>query len=218
MKGKMFGELLVEGKNDRHVILALCNAHKEELPENFEIKTPEDNGHKSGGVEALLESIPVRLKISGLKALGIVVDADTNLQDRWNSICAKLKLSGYENLPQTPSPQGTIISSANKPRVGIWLMPNNELLGILENFVEHLIPEKDPLKNQVDHCLRDMELKSLNLYKAEDRPKALIHTWLAWQEKPGQPMGQAITSKVLKHNHPLALIFVDWLKNTFIEQ
>jgi hypothetical protein len=31
-------------------------------------------------------------------------------------------------------------------------------------------------------------------------PKAIIHTWLAWQKEPGKPLGTAITARFLDPN------------------
>ncbi len=45
--------LVVEGPDDQHVIWALCQQH--DVTETFSVETT-----KSGGVEALLESIKVR--------------------------------------------------------------------------------------------------------------------------------------------------------------
>jgi hypothetical protein len=100
-------QLLVEGNNDRHVIWALCEQHQ--VPETFSVEIAKED---SGGVEALLKSIPVRLKVSGLRALGIVLDADQNLTSRWNAVCERLRQAGYLDLPPTPELSGTIISNS----------------------------------------------------------------------------------------------------------
>ena len=41
--------------------------------------------------------------------------------------------------------------------------------------------------------------------------KAKIHTWLAWQEDPGTPMGSAVTKKYLTTTPPICQAFVNWL-------
>lgn len=202
----MPAQLLVEGPDDLYVISALCAQHS--VPETFKMV-------ESGGVEKLLESIPVRLKTSGLEALGIVVDADTDLQARWTAVCRHLQNAGYPDLPAQPGMDGVIVASFDRPRVGVWLMPDNSLPGMLENFVAHLIPQGDPLASKANDCMQDIEREGLARYSAAHRPKAFIHTWLAWQETPGRPMGQAITAHVLEHNGPLASRFVRWLNSLF---
>jgi len=204
-------QLLVEGKNDLHVIWALCK--QRQVAKTFSVEIPDEA--ESGGIEALLKSIPVRLKISGLRALGIVVDANQNLAGRWQAVCARLRQAGYENLPSQPDADGFVITLTNRPKVGVWLMPDNQLPGMLENFVTHLIPRGDPLALKAEACLQEIEEKGLNHYKPIHQPKAFIHTWLAWQENPGIPMGQAITAHILNHNEPLAMTFVNWLNRLF---
>ncbi len=105
-------ELLVEGVNDRHVVWALCKLY--DIPKTFSVEVPKD-----GGVEALLKSIQIRLKISNLKTLGIMLDADQNIESRWASLCAKLGQVGYTDLPKEPDESGTIIECEKMPRVGV---------------------------------------------------------------------------------------------------
>ena len=200
--------LLVEGKNDQHVIWALCEMHQ--IPETFDVIVPGE-----GGLEAVLADIPARIDESGLQSLGVIVDADEVIETRWSRIRNRLREIGY-NVPIQPVQDGFIATLPDRPRVGVWVMPDNQLPGMLEDFVGYLIPQKDRLKPVAEKTLQSIEKKGLNLYRPTYRSKALIHTWLAWQETPGMPMGQAITAQVLQHNQPLASHFVDWLKNLFV--
>ncbi|MBP0021911.1 MAG: hypothetical protein J7647_30685 [Cyanobacteria bacterium SBLK] len=71
--------------------------------------------------------------------------------------------------------------------------------------------------------LRDLRIQNyrFDATKQEDeeeennRPKAFIHTWLAWQEVPGMPMGQAITARVLGNGSEIAPHFHHWLTDLF---
>ena len=86
---------------------------------------------------------------------------------------------------------------------------------MLEDFIKFLIPQDDELLPIAEDVLtNNIEAKGLNRYKELHRPKALIHTWLAWQEEPGSPMGQAITKKYLQDTETCQL-FVSWLKKIF---
>ncbi|MCK6627368.1 MAG: hypothetical protein L6R45_19595 [Anaerolineae bacterium] len=215
-KSDKSSHLLVEGKNDQHVIWALCEMYQ--LPETFDVIVPvgDNEGENSGGIETLLADIPVRLKESGLKTLGMVVDADEDIQACWRSIRSRLQKAQYD-IPVQPSQEGFILSLPNRPRIGVWVMPDNQLPGRLEDFVGHLIPPKDGLKPIAEKTLQSIEKKQLNLFRPIHRSKALIHTWLAWQETPGMPMGQAITARVLLHDQTLANSFVSWLRRLFVE-
>jgi len=204
-------KLVVEGPDDQHVIWALCQQH--DVAETFSVEFT-----KSGGVEALLESIKVRLMESGLRTLGVVLDADENLERRWQAITNRLAAAGYTALPNVPNREGTIIEEFDKPTVGIWLMPDNQLPGMLEDFIVHLIPQGDALRPKAEQVLAEIEEQNLHRYALVHHQKALVHTWLAWQRNPGQPMGQAITAQALNHNEALARSFVDWLNALFREK
>ncbi len=173
-------------------------------------------GEGSGGIDELLCSIPVRLKIAGLQALGLVLDADQDLGSRWDAVCHRLRQAGYHDLPAHPHPQGSIVDDGEHARIGVWLMPDNQLPGILEDFVTCLVPEHDLLLPKAEDILADIEQNGIHRYKQVYHPKALIHTWLAWQEIPGRPMGQSITAHVLLHNAEVAMSFVNWLSRLFI--
>jgi hypothetical protein len=208
-------QLLVEGKNDRHVIWALCEQYQ--LPEEFSVEVPEEDGVDQQGIDVLLRGLPDRLKQETLQTLGIVVDADQELQGRWNSLCDRLRFNGYPDLPTNLPDAGLICPSPNLrlPKLGIWLMPNNQLPGMLEDFVACLVPPEDALLARARAILAELEAAELHRYSLVHRPKALIHTWLAWQDKPGMPMGQAITAKVLHKDAELAQRFVTWLHHLF---
>ncbi|NEU76137.1 hypothetical protein PI95_027325 [Hassallia byssoidea VB512170] len=204
-------QLLVEGKNDRHVIWALCNQYQ--LPETFSVEVPAADATE--GIEALLDGLPLKLREKNLEILGIVVDADQDLGARWQALGYRLRMSGYQDIPDAPPTEGWVYTAPELPKVGVWLMPNNQLPGMLEDFVTHLIPANDKLLPKAESILQEIEQAGINPYTFIHRPKALIYTWLAWQEKPGMPMGQAITARVLRYDSTRAIAFVEWLKRLF---
>ena len=210
-------QLLVEGMNDFHVIKALRTKYK--VPEKFSIEVPDSielsDGKKAKGVEALLSGLPIRLKEAYLQTLGIVVDADQDLQARWQAISNKLKSVGYNNIPKTPCPEGWIYEQEELPKIGVWIMPNNQLTGELEDFVSYLIPDDDQLQLKANEILDELETLEIHGYNKDDRSKAFIHTWLAWQKEPGRPMGLSITAKVLRNNPAIAQNFITWLKQLY---
>jgi hypothetical protein len=53
-------------------------------------------------------------------------------------------------------------------------------------------------------------------FSAPHVSKARIHPWLAWQDEPGSPMGQAIGKRDLDAHAPLAESFVDWLRRLML--
>lgn len=200
--------LLVEGTDDEHVVKHLCTHHG--LPHIEEIA-------KMGGIEKLIESFPVRLKESDVEAIGVLVDADTNIQTRWDSLRHRLLAAGYPAVPQMPAAQGAIVvppPDALLPRVGIWLMPNNQTNGMLEDFLRFLVPMPNPVLEHAQQSLNTIP-KGHRCFTVNDEPKALIHTWLAWQQEPGRPFGTAITARYLDAGVPEATVFANWLRQLF---
>jgi len=45
--------------------------------------------------------------------------------------------------------------------------------------------------------------------------KAILHTYLSWQDEPGKPLGQSITSHVLNPQAEIAHTFTSWLRRLF---
>lgn len=52
-------------------------------------------------------------------------------------------------------------------------------------------------------------------FRDEVTLKVRIHTWLAWQEDPGRPMGYAIGRGFLDPNAPSAIALVSWVRRLF---
>lgn len=197
--------LLVEGINDEHVIKNLCFVHDITAPFIEDV----------AGIEELFAGIVNRIKEEHVKTFGIVIDADTSLAAQWERVKSRLSRMGYSPVPEQPLAEGWISAESSPLRIGVWLMPDNQLPGMLEDFVALLIPTGDPLIERAEATLQDIEREGLQHYGATHHPKALIHTWLAWQATPGMPMGRAITIGTLRHDTPLALTFIAWLQRLF---
>jgi hypothetical protein len=200
--------LLVEGKDDEHVFYALLEYYQ--VPKRFNI-------HNKEGIDHLLKTLPTELKRSDLGSLGIVVDANTNLGGRWKSLCDILIGAGDVSAPENPDPNGTIFRLQRPDRtvkVGVWLMPDNQLPGMLENFIEFLVPDGDVLWPKAVACVGQLP-KEERRFRPQHRQKAHVHTWLAWQEEPGTPLGQAITKRYLDANAPHAQRLIEWICRLF---
>ena len=202
--------LLVEGTDDEHVLKHICG--NRDIPHLDEVE-------KYGSVEKLIESIGVRLPllIEEGDVVGIVIDADTEISDRWKSIRNRIISVGYQNVPDQPDSDGTILdppAGTYLPRLGVWIMPNNQISGILEDFLRFLVPQPNIL---FDHAKVSVAAipEGERRFKQLDEPKAVIHTWLAWQKKPGFPFGKAITARFLDPNVPEVDVLAAWLKRLF---
>ena len=102
-------------------------------------------------------------------------------------------------LPDDPSPDGTIGSLQREDGstlvVGIWIMPNNQLPGTLEDFIKFLVPaDKTSLWDRAEHSVDDIPPDE-RLFRPIDQQKAYLATWLAWQKRPCIPLGAAINHR-----------------------
>jgi hypothetical protein len=94
-------------------------------------------------------------------------------------------------------------------------MPDCATSGMLETFLGHLVPEPD--EPVWDHAVSSFDTAcSLG---AACRPvhhdKARIHTWLAWQDPPGECLGRALTRRTLDPDAPAAAGVVAWFKQLY---
>lgn len=203
--------LLVEGTDDQHVLWALLRHYH--IPDCFEVTS-------AGGVERLVDHIRVRLKIRTGEEdrLGVILDADDQIDQRWMSVANALKTATGVTLSTTPDSAGTIVVLPDGGRFGVWVMPDNRSPGCLEDFLLFLRPETDTLLPLVDEFLETLPARELcdQSFPEKDRTKARIHSFLAIQREPGKPMGLAITSRYLDADAPDASILVGWIQRMFV--
>ncbi len=207
--------LLVEGSDDKHVFYHLLGYYQ--ILKQFEIKNENFAIKDHEGVDNLLNLKKLRtyLKVGEpRRRFGIVIDADIDLLARWQRLRIILEDSGYRTVPINPVSEGTIVAEEGLPIVGVWLMPNNKLPGMLEDFVSFLIPPADLLWPLAEGILPKV-IETDRRFPLMQTIKAHIHTWLAWQEEPGKPMGQAITKRYLDATAPRAQQLMDWLRKLF---
>ena len=199
-------KLLVEGNDDQHVVWALCQ--KFNIPEIFDVIDCE-------GIENLYDNLLLRFKQTDIETIGVLIDADTNLNDRWSQIKNLLSKQGF-NMPEKLPSSGLVLSS-NDIKIGVWVMPNNNTDGMLEDFIAFLVPQNDELLPIVNTTLAEIENKKLNKYLPIHKSKARIHAWLAYQENPGTPMGLSITKKYLTTDNANCQLLIAWLTKLFVE-
>ncbi len=193
--------LLVEGVDDKHVAGHIWHRYAGDPP--FSLLEKES-------VEKLLASISREIKVSGRVAVGILVDANSDVAARWQAVKDRLALANVA-LPASPVPAGAIIEG--RPRVGVWLMPDNAAPGELEDFVAQMIPACDavwPLSQAYIDGIPCAERK----FSEKKQPRAQVHAWLAAREDP-RLMGAAIGARDLNVDGPLCQTFVAWLKALF---
>ena len=193
--------LIIEGVDDKHVVRHL---QRRKFPAvEFEIVD-------KGNVDKVLKAIGPEIKVPGRVAVGILVDANNNLNNRWRAVSDRLKnvdIPAPAALPRA----GAIIGKT--PRVGVWAMPDNRSTGALEDFVKKMIPEDDPVWPLARKFIRDIP-EDERKFTPGKRSKAELRAWLATRETPGL-MGTAIGIGDLKTDGKLCIDFLKWLENLF---
>ena len=200
--------LLVEGPDDKHVVIHL--SERSGLTQNFVIVEKE-------GINSLLDSIEVEVDIPGRTVLGIMLDANDDLDARWQAVTGRLNRIRQEDhfdlpdLPAQPEPGGTIIEG--RLRIGIWLMPDNHSTGELEDFVGSMIPSGDPVWPLSEAYIEGIPPADRKFAPGKIQ-RAKVHAWLATREEPRR-MGLAIKARDLVTDAANTAAFVGWLRTLF---
>ncbi len=205
--------LHVEGTDDSHAIRHLLIRHGidyDQKPWPMEFPSIEE----IGGKPDLLEGVETAVRVSNNRSIGFVLDANSSLLDGWVAVLSRLRRVGVEAPDAIPRKGFVGDAQAYRARVGVWLMPDNQREGTLENFLRDLVEEEDPLLPYAEESVK--HAKKLGAGFADsDADKALLHTWLAWQEEPGRPYGTAIRARYFRHDSAAARDFVAWFRTVF---
>ena len=197
--------LLVEGQDDKHVVRHLC--YKIGLEKDFCIRV-------KGNIDELLDAISLEIKAPGLNSIGIVADANDDLDARWRAVSDRFRDRLREadiKPPDAPSSEGTIIDST--PRIGVWLMPDNRSPGELEDFVQTMIPAGDPVWPRSRQYIDGIPDESRK-FIPKKKSRAELYAWLATRKDP-KLMGAAIGAEDLWIDGALCTSFAAWMRRLF---
>jgi len=203
--------LVVEGKDELRVLPELLELAGIPWPRGAEpVRIEEQDGIRNILAPGFLETT---LKASGVKAVGILIDANGDPMSRWQQVRERLAAS-YPALPSDLPPDGIVHVMADKPRVGVWMMPDNVRTGMLETLLLALRVGDAVLH---DHA-RDATSQARTLgapFRDTHREKAELHAWLAWQDPPGRQLHDAVRARALPPAPPVTDAFVGWFRQLF---
>ena len=203
--------LLVEGQDDIYTIAELIGRH---------INWPSPPAkppvciRDAGSKDELLKKdyLSGHIKAHEAQIIGILVDADIDALSRWSSL--KNSLGNFlKNFPENPIADGFIANSTNNKKIGIWIMPDNKSSGMLETHLATLTGD-EKIWEMAEAYAMNAFLEGAP-FKDVHYDKACIHTWLAWQDPPGERFGTAIKNKILKSSSELTNKFVTWFKSLY---
>jgi hypothetical protein len=198
--------LLVEGKDDCHVALAIYNRYCP--PKQLDIRDCKGRDKVLDKLEALFADS------NAPRAIGILVDAEDNPEAFWAS--AREKLKEYEYDVPLPRPREAAFFSTPRPLppVTVWIMPDNHRPGALEDLVREMMPRE--ACQYVEKTVAQAQQDGVTTFKDPHWSKAIVHTYLAWQDEPGKPMGISITNANLQPEQcPAAQLLAKWLDTLF---
>lgn len=212
--------LLVEGVNDCHAVFQLMWLVTKTAPV-FGI-------HECGNDEKALENLAARLvsSVSKQKALGLILDSDIEGVNAGQVIQSRLdqlrpRVGEFYPLPDV-FPEGGLIldplatrqGSDRLPRLGVWLMPNNRAHGMFEDLlIEALL---DEVKVYTTAVVNKAKADRIATFKDIHLSKAVIRTYMAWQDPPDiQYLGIAIKKKTFENIEAKCKQFIQWLEHLF---
>jgi hypothetical protein len=203
--------LLVEGKDELRVLPELLELAGIPWPKGAEpIRIEEQDGIQNILAPGFIEAT---LKASGVIAVGILIDANGDPTARWAQLRARVAAS-YPAFPVELPATGVVHDVGDKPRIGVWVMPDNVRAGMLESLLLALRVGGEALH---DHA-RDATDQARTLgapFRDSHREKAELHAWLAWQDPPGRQLHDAVRARIMPPAPPVTDGFVAWFRRLF---
>ena len=212
--------LLVEGVNDCHAVFQLMWLVYRSNPV-FGI-------HECGNDDKVLESLAARIVSSRprQKILGLILDADIEglrpdqvIQSRLDQLAARV--GTYYPMPAVFPEAGLILDplptrpeADRLPRLGVWLMPNNKAYGMFEDLLMGSL--SDQVAAYTTAVVKQSKADGVARFKEAHLSKAIIRTYLAWQDPPDlQYLGLAIKKGAFEKIEGECEKLIQWLERLF---
>lgn len=205
-RDKVYSEntILVEGGDDEMLISALIQNRN--LPINSLTIEPKD-GYSS--ILSRLTNMPSNSGFRNIKKLLVIADANSaGTQTRFQEIVTKLDPANFS----IPTSLGQLSSHVpNQKQVGIFLFPDNQYNGIVEDLCLKALTHPDKMHCIEEHirCIRHKGLFATN---AADLPKSKFHIYMSTSTKPTGSIGGATQSGDLDLNSNKFNLIVNFLQ------
>lgn len=176
--------LLGEGNEEVYFFSALLNHLK-----IADIQIEQYGG--TGSLRKFLDTLIVRPGFINVEAVAITRDADDDANAAFQSVRSAL---GHASLPQ---PNAINVFTVNNPRVGVFILPDGQQGGMLEDLCLASVAT-DLAMSCVDDFFRCVEAQGR---KPNNMSKAKAHAWLASKEKPDKRLGEAAKAGYWDFSH-----------------
>lgn len=219
--------LFVEGPDDLNGLLHLL-IRSGSLPE---CPNPEESPVQIQQLKSkaeLLTDMLIRPKQTGLTAVGYVLDADgyqladgqlsgdpSGFESTWASVMDRLRRAGIIDPIEIKNEGYVGQIGASGPKIGVWIMPDNQSHGAIEEFLASLTTPEDRLLSYARVATQTARTDHGATFTEAARPKAELSCWLSWQLEPGMPYGIAMRAGRFDHALELAQRFIRWFQRLF---
>ena len=212
MTSSLSNRLLVEGPTDLVAIAELAEGNGIEWPKGNEPITIKPLGSKTPQ-QSIVEG---HLEATGLKNLGVVLDADDDAHETWKLFNSWFS-SAFADLPEMV-PEGGFVSEVNLrgQRIGVWIMPDNRSVGTLETLLKKLVRADSDAVLQYAISACDSAKQIGAPFKKVHEEKAHLFTWLAWQDEPARNLKTVDFQSVFNPQSEHAQPFIAWLRKLFL--
>jgi hypothetical protein len=146
-----------------------------------------------GNLRPYLKEFGVRPDRDVVQSLGITRDADDQPQGAFQSVCALLQANG---LP-APAGPGQIVDGP--PRVGVFIMPDNQSQGMLEDLCLAAV-QGQPGYSCLDDYFQCIQAKANRT--PNNLAKARVYAWLSTQIDPEVRLGVAAQRRYWPWDEP----------------
>lgn len=213
--------LLVEGQDDKHIVWQICRRNTASFAatrQDYAMRVAllsagtefliDDRGSRSEVISAIRQEATTRRR-----AMGVLIDADADPTQCWKELATGFSRTTI-SFPNTPDPAGVIIpEQPGTPRIGVWMMPDNQSPGELEDFVKRMIPPTAPVWPEAQRYIDNIP-PGIRKFAPDKTDKAKLYAWLATLKEPAR-MGAAIGNGDLQTNNRLCQTFLLWLQRLF---
>ncbi len=216
--------LIVEGKEDQSLVCALLKKINGATIKSTNPKEVKVNNklflqvYDADGVDNAKIKFKQFIKDRDqYETVGLMVDLDSgkeaNIQSRWQFFKDTAKESYGYSVPDRFDNAALMFESiANYPKIGLWLMPDNATEGMLEDFAIKLIKEDDILIAHSNDIVIGLPEKR---FRPSYNSKAILHTWLAWQEYPNADIWRGFDNNYFDVTNQLCVGFMHWIEEMY---
>ena len=211
--------LLVEGYGDRDFFEQVC---KNLSPKpTVTVATPKDYQPGMNSKEDVFKLLPgllKRIEAKELERLAVVVDADkAEHGSGYEKTIARFVqiFTEYGFALEESSTNGLLFKHSDElADIGVWIMPNNQRDGILEEFIKECVSETE--QSLFNYAVQVVEsLPEPKKFAKHHYSKAEVATWIAWQKPPEYGLYTAVKNNLLNTENALFQKLQNWLQQVF---